>query len=442
MEKMKNQIFDPRNFGAYGDGCSDDTAAVQEAIDAAAVSGGIVVLTQGVFLCYLLRLQSNVYLDIDATAELLGGTNPIKYQEIGENSYWKPDRASRKNKRALLYAENAENIGIIGKGRIRCQPEAFHHVVDKTMELHDTWIRKSDTEIPGRTILFVGCKGIILQDFLLQDSVGWAVWLLDCEDAAVRGVRILSDTRIPNSDGLHISACRNVHVSNCTIRCADDSIVLRSHQEQLYCPKACENVTVTSCILMSGAAAIRLGHINDYMIRNCVFSNLIVERAACGLVSIMIGMLQKGKKSLDPYRYEGMPESEIPDVLPLTIENIHFQNITANIETGLFTINIQGDMHRIKKISNIVMSDITASCGTYPVIRNPHEYPVDNIILRNATIDIIKEMHNTTSVTWAEFETSFVFNNINDLILDNVRFRKCHFPFDTEIKLRKKNMIR
>ncbi len=440
---MAEIIIDPRRFGAIADGKNDDTVAIQMAIDSAAESGGgTVSLSHGIFLSYLLCLRSNVFLNIDRTAELLGGTEHLKYREIENNSTWKPDRASRGNKRALIYAENAENIGITGKGKIRSQPESFHHVIDKPMELHDTWVRKSDTEIPGRTILFVGCRDITMTDFTLKDSVGWAIWLLDCELGAVRGIRIFSDTRIPNSDGLHISACRDITVSDCIIKCADDSIVLRSHQEQLFTPKACENIAVSNCILMSGAAAVRLGHINDYMIRNCVFSNLTVERAACGLVSIMIGKLPKGRKSLDPFRYEGMPESEIPDVLPLTIENIHFENITAKVETGLLTINIQGDMHRIEKISNIVLSGVTAQCGTYPVIRNPEGYSIDNIIMRNITVDILPEMHNTTSVTWAEFETSFVFNNVEDLILDNVRFRKCRFPFDTEIKLRKKNLLK
>jgi len=48
-------IFDPRNFGATGDGVTLDTAAIQKAIDACAGTGGSVVLSPGNL--YLNRLH-------------------------------------------------------------------------------------------------------------------------------------------------------------------------------------------------------------------------------------------------------------------------------------------------------------------------------------------------------------------------------------------------
>ena len=42
-------VFDPRDYGAVGDGTTKDTAAIQLAIDAAAGTGGSVLLTNGTF---------------------------------------------------------------------------------------------------------------------------------------------------------------------------------------------------------------------------------------------------------------------------------------------------------------------------------------------------------------------------------------------------------
>jgi hypothetical protein len=54
-------VFDVRAFGAKGDGSTDDTAAVQAAIDAAAVSGGMVWLAPGTYLCGTIVLKSKVH---------------------------------------------------------------------------------------------------------------------------------------------------------------------------------------------------------------------------------------------------------------------------------------------------------------------------------------------------------------------------------------------
>ena len=44
-------IYDIRNYGAIGDGLTDSTSAIQNAIDAASIKGGIVLIPIGRFLC-------------------------------------------------------------------------------------------------------------------------------------------------------------------------------------------------------------------------------------------------------------------------------------------------------------------------------------------------------------------------------------------------------
>lgn len=55
-------MFDARQFGAAGDGRTDDTAALQKAVDAARDGGGIVFIPAGVYLTRGLRLYSRVHL--------------------------------------------------------------------------------------------------------------------------------------------------------------------------------------------------------------------------------------------------------------------------------------------------------------------------------------------------------------------------------------------
>ena len=70
----------PRDFGAKADGATKDTAAIQKAIDAcAAKGGGTVQLTAGTYLSAPIVLKSNITLQLDKGATLLGSPDHADY---------------------------------------------------------------------------------------------------------------------------------------------------------------------------------------------------------------------------------------------------------------------------------------------------------------------------------------------------------------------------
>ena len=67
---------DPRTFGGKGDGVTKDTAAIQQAIDACSPKfGGTVELTAGTYLSGPIVLKSNITLQLDKGATLLGSSD-------------------------------------------------------------------------------------------------------------------------------------------------------------------------------------------------------------------------------------------------------------------------------------------------------------------------------------------------------------------------------
>ena len=69
-----------REFGAVGDGWTKDTTAIQEGIETLArQGGGRLLFPAGTYLTGTLYLKSNVFLDLEPGAVILGSPDPADY---------------------------------------------------------------------------------------------------------------------------------------------------------------------------------------------------------------------------------------------------------------------------------------------------------------------------------------------------------------------------
>src|SRR5688500_9188164 len=113
--------YNVHDFGAKGDGKTLDTTAIQAAIDACTKDrGGIVLIPAGDFVCGTIELKSNVTLHLSAQGHLLGSPRREDY------SAGKGVPAGNGNI-VFVYAVNAENISIEGRGTIDGNGAAFYN---------------------------------------------------------------------------------------------------------------------------------------------------------------------------------------------------------------------------------------------------------------------------------------------------------------------------
>ncbi|HEY5253256.1 MAG TPA: glycosyl hydrolase family 28-related protein [Acidobacteriaceae bacterium] len=108
-----------RDYGATGDGKTNDRVALQETIDRCGVfGGGEVVVPAGNYITGALALRSNVVLRLEKDATLLGTPDFDDYPvtQVRWEGRWIQGHI------ALIYAIDASRIGIVGPGKIVGNP--------------------------------------------------------------------------------------------------------------------------------------------------------------------------------------------------------------------------------------------------------------------------------------------------------------------------------
>ena len=245
---------DVRDFGAKGDGVTDDTAALQRTIDA----GGHVAITAGTYLTGTLHLRSNVTLDLADGAKLLATTDPAKWNRrdfCPQNLAYQPDWCSGAH---LICAVGVTNVTIRG-GEIDGNGRSFftntyHLACCGRKQLDEGPFR------PRQMLYFCESSNLKFERTRLVNSAYWNLFLHGCENVEIDGLFIRSAEEISENDGIDIDCCRHVRVRNCDIEVGDDGVTTRAAYKGLTRRRVCEDVEVSDCKVKSFYAhAIRVG---------------------------------------------------------------------------------------------------------------------------------------------------------------------------------------
>jgi len=272
--------YEIKEFGARGDGYTPATSSIQKAIDICSEKGGgRVVCGSGIFRTGSLVLKSNVELTLEPGCRVVGSEDLKDYLDL-ETAGFYGGKSPEKSRNALLLAVEAENIALTGQGEINGSGMAFYDL--KTADENGK-LAKPPTPRP-RIIMFYRCRNVLIKDLTFRDAACWTIWLMRCENVHIQRLKIFSNRRMRNIDGIDIDACRQITVSDCLMDTEDDCIAVRSIQQLYDSPAICEDVAITNCIFRTQCNGIRVGCPGDGEIRNCVFSNLIISDSTNGLL--------------------------------------------------------------------------------------------------------------------------------------------------------------
>ncbi len=417
VPEFKDTIYSVREFGAVGDGFTDNTKAINEAITYCSENGGgMVTVPRGIFLTGPIVLKDYVNLHLEAGAVLLFSSNVDDYPLVMVN--YEGSMAYRCM--SPISAKGAHNIAITGKGVINgtgdpWRPVKKFKVTERRWKKlissggsinvlnghEETWwpsynamrgyellssysanIKDYDLCYEYREFLrpclvyFEDCHNILLDHVMFKNSPAWSIHPFMCSNITVSDIKVNNSDTAQNSDGIDIDCCHNVKILNSSFDVGDDGICMKSgkNAEGRERGMSTYNVYVFNCTVYHGHGGFVLGSemsggLHDIEIAECTFIT-----TDCGIK--LKSCIGRGGVIEDIYIHD--------------INMMHIPN-----EAIVFTTGYDIDSHEGQTVApeeypefrNVTIEDVTCTHCTIPLsITGLKEKPIHDINLKNIRI--------------------------------------------------------
>ena len=325
-------------FGAVGDGSTDNTRALQAAIDAASrAGGGTVDIPAGIFLCGPLQLKSRIALHLDPKAV-------FRMLPLGRYP------GGTVNPESFIRGARLHDIAITGGGTIDGQGQPW-------------WpYAKTKGARRPRMIALNSCDRILIEQVTLENSPMFHIAISgQSHDVTVRGVTIRAPastdpvTPSHNTDACDVSAHR-VLVEDCNVSVGDDDFTTGGHTSDVVIANCTygyghgvsigspirggvSNVTVVNCTFNHTECGIRIKSDRDRgdIVQHMLYENLRMTDVGCPIL-IYGAYMAKNRRyrdlnKLTPAIAASYPAAPLRDTTPV-YRDIIFRNITATVTPG------------------------------------------------------------------------------------------------------------
>ncbi len=293
------------DFGVDATGARLETARLQQAIDQVAAAGGTLYLPRGTYLTGMLSLKSNLTLYLAEGARLLGSDNPDDYPidpgfkdgdlQWGNDYWWKQGRLDAAFRR-LIFVDGQENVRVAGPGTIEGRGRELVAGRDSPLVHTREMLKRSAWENDGRgipSIMFVAVfrsSHVTFEDITLLDSPGYNAHIVGSDHVTFKRVKVISDQKVPNTDGLDPDGSRDVLIDHCFLYTADDGVSVKTSGQSRITGDA-ERITVRNSVFISGVSCTKIGNESfTGSMRDILFENNdILEARRAFIISIMDG---------------------------------------------------------------------------------------------------------------------------------------------------------
>lgn len=407
MEHIINQIktptfperdFSVTSFGALGDGVSDSTKAIQDAIDTAnREGGGRVVLDEGIYMTGPIYLKSHVNLHLKKGAILSFTQDTSKYLPAVLTRW---EGMELYNYKPLIYSYQEKNIAITGQGTINGNGDNEHWWPWKGKSKYG-WKEGIPHQKPARDrlndMVELGTPvdqrrfgegdylrpsffqpyqtdHILIEGVTFKDSPMWFLHPVLCEHIWIDDVKIVGHG--PNNDGFDPECCRNVLIQNCFFDNGDDNIAIKSgrNADGRKLGIASENIVIRNNVMKDGHGAVVIGSEISGGVRNVYADGNVMNSPNLDIaLRIKTNSVRGG-----------------------LIENIYFtNNKVENVGGEIFRVNFyyeEGDAgEHTPIVRNVEVNNLESKGGNCGIrLEGYKRSPISNIKITNVVINDVK----------------------------------------------------
>lgn len=404
VRKASDANFDVRRYGATGDGKTLDTRGINQAIEAvAAAGGGTLLFPAGTYMCFTIRLRSNVNLYLSPGCVILAADSPRPgettgynggtYDAAGPPQAWEAyqDYGHNHWSNSLFYGEDLSDVSITGPGLINgrglsCGNGAHADALPDPLRGTGVQFRAEQSGVGNKAISLKNCHNVTLRDFSVLKGGHFALLATGVDNLTLDNLLVDTDR-----DGFDIDCCRNVRVSNCTVNSPWDDAICPKSSYALGYARSTDNVTITNCFV---TGTYELG---------TVIAGTWKKFADDARVSRQ-GRIKCGTESNGGFR------------------NITISNCVCEGSKGISLETSDGAFLEDIAISNITLRD-TVDAPLFLRLnrrnRGPKEVARLGTLRRVVISNIVS--HNSAA------STASVFSGISENLIEDVKLSNCYF---------------
>jgi polygalacturonase len=380
------------DYGAIAGNKDITSAAIAEAIEAASLKGGgVVVVPPGEWLTKKIHLKSNINLHLEKGAVLLFSEDPNDYLPA-VHSTWEGYECY--NYSPLVYAYQCQNVAITGQGELKAKLDVWREWYERPSGHMNSlkrlyYLAADGVPVEQRNMVndsanfrphfvqFNRCENILLEGVTITHSPFWVIHLYLSKNVVIRNVSVFAHGH--NNDGVDPEMSQNVLIEDCTFDQGDDAIAVKSGSIwdawKLNMPS--KNIVMRNCTIKNGHQLLAVGSELSGGIENVWLNNCTVSPGAKMFHLVFI----KTNERRGGY-----------------VKNIIVENIVAD-RMGEGVLGIETDVlyqwrdlvptleKKTTPISDVTLKNIkVGSVSFVSRIQGQSEMPVQNVVLQNVSV--------------------------------------------------------
>ncbi|MCR5476746.1 MAG: glycoside hydrolase family 28 protein [Lachnospiraceae bacterium] len=267
-----------REFGAKGDGVSDDTEFLQAAI-CACPAGSRVLVPAGTYRIRSLFLKSGLRMELAKGATLAADPDrthyPVfpgliqSYDETEEYNLGTWEGNPLPMFAGIITGLYVEDVILYGEG-----------CIDGCATKENWWRdpKKKNIAFRPRLVFLSHCNKVTLQGLTCKNSPAWTLHPYFSTDLGFYSLTVENPSDSPNTDGLDPESCSDVVIEGVRFSLGDDCIAVKSGK--IYMGRKfrqpSENILIRQCLMENGHGAVTIGSemaggVRNLKVEECIF---------------------------------------------------------------------------------------------------------------------------------------------------------------------------